>query len=158
MRSSFNKLLLVLPLAIPAFLATPSFAKSDTQYWQTLQVTVKLDKKFNVSNETVFRSSDAKGFYELENSLLLGYKANKKVTIQAGWVANPLYSHGSYTTMENRVRAQVTYDGLLMIGKAKLTGRARIESRWRGRQRKPRSRSGWISSRNARSNRSRTSS
>ncbi|MEO7247008.1 MAG: DUF2490 domain-containing protein [Novosphingobium sp.] len=131
MRISNKKRFLLLALAIPASLSTPAFAKSDTQYWQTLQASVKLDDKFGVSDEAVFRSGDAKGFYEFENSLLLGYKANKKVTVQAGWVANPQYSHGSYTTMENRVRAQVTYDGLLMIGKAKVTGRMRIESRWR---------------------------
>ena len=110
---------------LAASAATPAFAKTDTQYWQTLQATAKISDKAVVSNELVIRSGDAKGFYELENSLLLGYKLDKNVTVYAGWVANPLYNKGAYNTMENRFRAQVAFDRLLMVGKAKLSGRFR---------------------------------
>lgn len=110
--------------------SSPAFA-SDTQYWQTLQGSVKVADKTSVSDELVLRSSDAKGFYEIENVLMLNYKPAKNVTIGAAWVFNPLYSHGTFTTTENRARQQVTVDNIATIGKAKLSARMRIEERWR---------------------------
>lgn len=129
MRFSFRLTTTVLALALAAA-ATPAFA-DDTQYWQTLQATVKLDDHWVVSNETVVRSSDAKGLYEVENNLMVGYKVNKHITAYVGYTADPLYSHGTYTTMENRFRQQVSFDNVLQIGKAKISGRLRLEERWR---------------------------
>lgn len=117
-------------LALATVAATPAFA-SDTQYWQTLAATVKVADNTVINDELVFRSSDGKGFYEVENSLLVGYKPAKNVTVSAGWVFNPLYSHGSFTTTENRAREQVSVDNFAMIGKAKLSARLRMEQRWR---------------------------
>ena len=115
--------------------ALPATAQaSDTQYWQTVTANAKLSDQTVISDELVFRSSDAKGFYEVENSLLLGYKVSKNVTAYAGWVLNPLYNHGTFTTTENRAREQVSFDNILTIGKAKLSARLRLEERWRDGQ------------------------
>lgn len=130
MRSLNRPALLLSALTLGSALATPAFA-SDTQYWQTLLATAKLDDNVVLSNETVFRSSDARGFYEIENNLMVGYKFNKHITAYLGYTGDPLYSHGSYTTMENRFRQQVNFDNVLMIGKAKVSGRLRLEERWR---------------------------
>ena len=118
-------------LAASLAAATPALANNDTQYWRTIQLNAKLADQWTLSNETVFRSSDAKGFYEIENATLIGYKPVKGVTVAAGYVGNPLFNHGDYTTWEHRLRSQVTFDNFLALGPVKLTGRARIESRWR---------------------------
>jgi len=116
---------------LAATAATPALAKSDTQYWQTVLVNAKLTDDVVLSNETVFRSGDAKGFYEIENNLMVGYKLDKHVTAYVGYTADPLYLKGSYTTMENRFRQQVSFDNFVILGKVKLSGRLRLEERWR---------------------------
>ncbi len=118
--------------AIPALLsAAPALASEDTQYWQTMSVTAALPDNFKVQDEIVFRSSDARGFYELENSLLVGKKINKKVTIWTGYVFNPLYNHGTFVRREHRLRQQVNIDNFAVVGKVKFSGRVRLETRWR---------------------------
>jgi hypothetical protein len=118
-------------LAASAAVATPASAKSDTQYWQTLQATVKVGDHVVLSNETVFRSGDARGFYEVENNAMVGYKFDKHITAYVGFTADPQYLKGKYTTMETRLRQQVNFDNVLQIGAAKLSGRIRMEQRWR---------------------------
>ena len=103
----------------------------DTQNWETVTVQVALGGPWRVSNETVARSSDAKGFYELENNLMLGYKLNKHVTLWAGYTHDPQYLHGDFTVMEHRARQQVAFDNILKVGPASLSGRLRLEERWR---------------------------
>lgn len=118
--------------AIPALLAAgPALASEDTQYWQTLNLAVALPDNFKLSNETVLRTSDAKGFYEIENNLMAGYKANKHVTYWLGYTFDPQYLHGAFRTREHRFRQQVSFDNVAEIGKAKLSGRLRMEQRWR---------------------------
>ncbi|MEP7222490.1 MAG: DUF2490 domain-containing protein [Novosphingobium sp.] len=112
-------------------MASPALAKSDTQFWQTVQATVKVGDKFVLSNETVFRTGDAKGFYEIENNAMVGYKLDKHVTAYVGFTADPQYLQGHYVTMETRLRQQVNFDNVLQIGSAKLSGRLRLEERWR---------------------------
>ncbi|MEO5598367.1 MAG: DUF2490 domain-containing protein [Novosphingobium sp.] len=131
MRNFFGTKYVLAALAASAAMATPAAAKSDTQYWQTLQATVKLDDHVVLSNETVFRSGDAKGFYEIENNAMIGYKFDKHITAYLGYTADPQYLKGHYTTMENRIRQQVSFDNVLQIGTAKLSGRLRMEERWR---------------------------
>lgn len=130
MHFSFRSFVTASVLGLSAAAASPAMA-GDAQYWQTLQATVKVDDHWVLSNETVVRSSDAKGFYEVENNFMVGYKIGKNITAYLGYTGDPLYSHGTYTTMENRFRQQVSFDKLLMIGKAKLSGRLRLEERWR---------------------------
>jgi hypothetical protein len=124
---------LFLPLlAIAAFAAsTPALASEDTQYWQTLQVGVQLPDNFKLSSETVFRTSDAKGFYEIEENIMAGYKLDKHVTLWLGYTHDPQFSHGNFTGLEHRIRQQVTIDNFALIGKVKLSGRVRLEERFR---------------------------
>ena len=119
-------------LLVPAFaLAAPALAGEDTQYWQTATVNVALPSNFKIQNETVLRTSDARGFYEVENNVMLGKKLNKVVTVWLGYTFDPQYSHGTFIRREHRLRQQVNFDGFAMIGKVKLSGRMRLEERWR---------------------------
>ena len=124
---------LLLPLALTAAIAvaTPAAASEDTQYWQTLNITVALPDNFKLSNETVRRASDAKGFYEIENNFMVGKKVNKVVTLWLGYTFDPQYSHGTFRFHEHRFRQQINFDNFAVIGKVKLSGRLRLEERWR---------------------------
>lgn len=110
--------------------ASPALA-DDTQAWGTANVNVALGGPWRLANETTVRTSDAKGLYEVENNLLLAYKASKQITVAAGYTHDPNYSHGTFTSMEHRVRTQVTYDNFAALGPVKFTGRLRLEARWR---------------------------
>ncbi len=131
MRNTNKRLLAAALLAPMAALATPAQASEDGQYWQTATVNVALPGNFKLQNEAVFRSSDARGFYEMENSLLIGHKIEKNMTLWMGYVFNPQYSHGDFQLREHRFRQQLAFDNLGKIGRAKVTGRLRMEERWR---------------------------
>lgn len=124
--------LLKLAIAFPLVAtAMPALASEDTQYWQTISVGVALPDDFKLSNETVFRTSDARGFYEVENSLMVGKKLDKHVTVALGYVFNPQYDHGDFVLREHRFRQQVSIDNFAKLGEVKLSGRVRLEERWR---------------------------
>ena len=111
--------------------ATPALASEDEQAWGTVNVTVALPDNFKLSSETVFRTSDAKGFYEIEENVMVGYKLDKHYTVWLGYTHDPQYSHGDFTVMEHRFRQQFNFDNVGEIGKAKISGRIRLEERWR---------------------------
>jgi hypothetical protein len=111
--------------------ASPALASQDTQYWQTVSIGVALPDDFKLQNEAVFRSSDAKGFYELENTFSVGKKVNKTVTVWLGYTFDPQYDHGNFIRREHRFRQQVSFDNFAKLGKVKLSGRLRLEERWR---------------------------
>jgi hypothetical protein len=116
-------------LTVPA---TPASASSDQQIWTTAGATVKLDDKWRMSQELTARFSDHRdGLYEIESSTLLGYRISKNITLAAGYVHDPQYSSGDFTVMEHRAREQVTVDNVAQIGRGKLSGRLRMEQRWR---------------------------
>ena len=127
MRLHLTSLLLAPTLAI----AAPAIAREDTQYWQTVTVNVALPSNFRIQNETVLRTSDARGFYEVENNVMVGKRLNKVVTVWLGYTFDPQYNHGTFIRREHRLRQQVNFDGFAMIGKVKLSGRVRLEERWR---------------------------
>lgn len=116
-------------VAALALMSSPAHA-DDTQVWGKVNVTVGLGGPWRVNNETEIRISDIRGLYEVENSLLLGYKVGK-VTIASGYTHVPNYNHGNFTAMERRMRSQVTVDNFAAIGPVKFTGRLRLETRWR---------------------------
>jgi hypothetical protein len=119
-------------LIVPALaLSSPAWAGEDTQYWQSLSVNIGLGGGFRISDELVVRSGEARGLYELENAVMLGYKPSKQVTIAAGYVHDPLYLHGDFTVMEHRLRQQVSVDNFAKLGSVKFSGRMRMEERWR---------------------------
>lgn len=122
-----------LALATPLLAWTaPASAQDDFQQWLQLGAKVDLADKIVLQDEIVARFSDDRGgLYEIENSLLLGYKLSDKVTAWAGYVHNPNYAAGDFTVMERRAREQVTIDNFAKIGGASLSARLRLEQRWR---------------------------
>lgn len=117
--------------ALGTVLALPANASEDTAYWQNLNLTVKVSDEVRISSETSLRTSDARGFYQIQQVVLLGYKPSKKVTIAAGYVHTPQYRHGEFTVMERRLREQVSVDDIAKVGPFKIGGRIRAEQRWR---------------------------
>lgn len=126
---------LFLAAALCAVVLLPAAAGAKTQdfqQWTTASVTVKASDRLRVQDELVARFSDNRdGLYEVENSLLLGYKLNDHVTAWAGYVHNPNYNAGDFTVMERRAREQLTFDNIAEFGKARLSARLRFEQRWR---------------------------
>lgn len=123
---------LLASLLLCATLPAPALAQDDFQQWLTLSAKVDVADKVSVQNELITRfSDDRSGLYEIENSLLLGYKLSKTVTAWAGYVHNPNYAAGDFTVMERRAREQVTIDNFANIGGASLSARVRLEQRWR---------------------------
>jgi Protein of unknown function (DUF2490) len=111
--------------------ATPASASTDPQLWETLTVNVALPDNFRLSSESVFRVGDAKGFYEIEENLMVGRKLNSHVTAWLGYTFNPTYLHGDFRRREHRFRQQVNFDNVLQFGSVRLGGRVRMEERWR---------------------------
>jgi len=126
MRNAIPVLAMVFVLAAPA----PALA-DDNQAWETLQIQGGLGGAWKVSNETVLRGGDAKGFYEIENNLMVGRRIDKHVTAWLGYTLDPNYSHGDLTVTEHRIREQVSFDNVAKLGPVTLSGRIRLEERFR---------------------------
>lgn len=110
----------------------PAGAASDSQAWTNAAVNVRLGDRWRLQEEMTWRFSDKRnGLYEIESNTLLGYRLNKVVTVWAGYTHDPQYSGGDFTVMEHRAREQVTFDSFADLGPGKLTGRLRLEERWR---------------------------
>lgn len=122
---------LIAALAGTTLVAVPAQASEDTAYWQNLNLSVKLSEKIRLSSETSFRSSDARGFYQLQETIMLGYKVSKNVTISAGYVHSNAYNHGTFTSTERRFRQQLNVDNIAKVGPFTVSGRVRLEQRWR---------------------------
>lgn len=125
-----NRYLAAAAMAAAMLSANPA-AADDFQHWETVNVTVALPDNFKISSETVLRNSDARGFYELEQNLMVGKKLNKVVTVWLGYTFDPQYSHGTFVRREHRFRQQVSFDNFATIGKVRISGRLRLEERWR---------------------------
>jgi uncharacterized protein DUF2490 len=120
--------LLIASLAI----ATPALASEDSQLWTGGIMTAKLSDHWRFSEEITARFSDNRnGLYEIESNTLLGYSMAKGVTLWAGYTHDPNYSAGDFTIMEQRAREQLTFDNLASLGPGRLSGRMRVEQRWR---------------------------
>lgn len=128
MRFSF----ILVSVAAIAALATPAAAADDAQLWTGVSGTIKLNDKFKLSQEVTVRFSDNRnGLYEVESNTLLGYGVSKNVTVWAGYTHDPQYSAGDFTVMEHRIREQITFDNVAKLGGGTLSGRLRLEQRWR---------------------------
>ncbi len=113
-------------------LAVPAAAKDDFQQWLTTSARVDLFGRIAIQNETIARfSNDRDGLYEIENAIMLGYKLGKTVSVWAGYVHDPQYRAGDFTIMERRAREQVSIDNFATLGNISLSGRVRLEQRWR---------------------------
>jgi hypothetical protein len=124
----FKSALLALLIVAPAH----AWAASDEQLWATGSATVKLADKWRLSQELTTRFSDHRnGLYEIESNTLIGYRVGGGVTVWAGYTHDPQYDGGDFTAMEHRAREQLTIDQLAQVGSGKLSGRLRLEQRWR---------------------------
>ena len=119
-----------LPLAIGAQ-STPAVA-DEFQQWVGYSAKIKLSEELELQNETQVRFSDERGgLYQVQSSLLLGYKIRPNTTIAAGYLHSPNYAAGDFVSMERRLREQISFDRIGEIGKAVIGGRLRFEQRWR---------------------------
>lgn len=111
--------------------ASPAFA-SDSQIWSSGTVTKKLSDRWSVSQDLTARFSDNRnGLYELEANTLLGFALNKNLTLWGGYDHDPQYSAGHFSIMEHRAIEILTVGKLASIAGGSLSGRARLEQRWR---------------------------
>lgn len=119
-------------LALFGASTSPALAESDFQQWLTVSAKTGLSDSIAVQGEAIARfGDDAGGLYEIESSLLLGYKLSEKTTVWAGYVHNPTYVAGDFVATERRAREQITVDNFFAIGAASLSARLRFEQRWR---------------------------
>lgn len=124
--------LTLVPVALSLATAAPALAETDFQQWLSVSAKADVAESLAVQGEIVSRfGDDSGGLYELEGTLLLGYKLTDKVTAWAGYVHNPTYSDGDFVALEHRAREQVTIDDFASIGGVELSGRLRLEQRWR---------------------------
>jgi hypothetical protein len=113
-------------------IATPALATQDSQLWTGGNVTAKLSDHWRISEEITARFSNSRnGLYEIESNTLLGYSIAKGVTLWAGYTHDPNYSGGDFTVMEHRAREQITLDNFATLGPGRVSGRLRVEQRWR---------------------------
>lgn len=117
--------------ALPLCLVSSQARAGDSQQWLSTTINVALPDRFKVSDETVVRIGDARGFYELENNLMVGRKLDDKVTVWLGYTFNPIYNHGTFLLREQRFRQQINFDNVVALGPVKLSGQLRLEQRWR---------------------------
>ncbi|SRR5690348_16305669 len=122
-----------LALVAAAAISQPAVAaSSDSQLWTNGVLNLKLSDDWRLQEEMTGRWSDKRsGLYEIESNTLLGYRLNKTVTVWAGYTHDPQYLAGHFTVMEHRAREQATFDGFAKLGAGKLSGRIRLEQRWR---------------------------
>jgi hypothetical protein len=113
-------------------LAAPASAADDAQLWTGGNVTAKVSDHWRLSEEITVRfSDDRNGLYEMESNTLVGYRISKVATVWAGYTHDPQYSDGDFTIMEHRAREQVTLENFASLGPGRLSGRLRVEQRWR---------------------------
>ena len=112
--------------------AGPAWSKRDPQVWTTGAATVDLGGPWRLNEDVVARFSENRGgLYEIELNTLLGYRIGNGITLWGGYTHDPQYLDGEHTVTEHRIREQVTFDKLTKIGSATLSGRLRLEQRWR---------------------------
>jgi hypothetical protein len=121
-----------LAAALALLIPTQAAADGDPQLWTTGSVTVNLSDRVRLSEEIIVRISERRdGLYEIENNILASYKLGDGIWAAAGYVHNPQYDGGDFRIMERRAREQISIDRLATIGSVRLSGRLRMEQRWR---------------------------
>jgi hypothetical protein len=120
-------LLCLFALLLPA---TALAQEEDQELWLTGAASVALGEDTKFEFDTVSRfGNDPGGLYEVEINTLIAHEIAKGVTIGGGYVRNINYSRGTVTRTEDRLRVQLGLSG--KAGAVKLSGRMRMENRWR---------------------------
>lgn len=120
-------LICVFSLLLPA---AAMAQEEDQELWLTGGASVKLGEGTKFEFDTVSRfGNDAGGLYEIEINTLIAHEIAKGVTIGGGYVRNVNYSRGTVTRTEDRLRVQLGLSG--NAGAVRLSGRLRVEQRWR---------------------------
>lgn len=109
---------------------------SDAQHWEIVSANINLGDGWRGSAENITRFSNSRGFYELEQNVMIGHELGQKggplgLVFYLGYTHDPQYNHGHFTIMEHRFRQQLSADRLLTLGPLRLSGRIRLEERWR---------------------------
>lgn len=117
-------------LIASAVSATPASA-DDAQLWTLSRVNVKVAPRLLLGNETIFRTSEQRGDYDLVDHVLLGYQLDRKITVWIGYTHQTAMSHGRTSAIEQRFRQQLNFDNVASFGPVIFGGRVRLEERWR---------------------------
>jgi len=123
-------------VAVAAVMTPCAALASDAQHWQIVTATANLGDGWRASAENITRTSQARGFYELEQNVMLGHDLGPNggplgLVFYLGYTHDPQYAHGDFTIMEHRFRQQLSADRLLTLGSLRISGRMRLEQRWR---------------------------
>jgi hypothetical protein len=120
-------------LLLPLLPAVPAHAQidDDSQVWTAATASTKLDDRLELGLESIARfGNDAGGLYEIEFGGSLSYEIAKGVKVQVGYIRVPDYDRAGVTSIEDRPRQQISYV-FGKIGGGTLSGRMRLEERWR---------------------------
>lgn len=110
----------------------PALADADRQIWSTTSATADISKKWSVSQDITTRfSNDRHGVYEVEANTLLGFHLTKSLSLWAGYDHDPQYGGGEFTVIEQRFVQQLAAGNFVRFGGGQLSGRVRLEERWR---------------------------
>lgn len=125
----------IFSFGISLFLFPACTLADDAQHWEVLSVTAGTHDGWRFLGENITRTSQSRGFYELEQNLMVGHTLDfagvKGVTVWLGYTHDPNYSHADFSVMEHRFRQQVNIDRLAKVGPVTVSGRLRMEERWR---------------------------
>ena len=115
-----------------ALLLPSAAAAGDSQLWTGGSVTIKLSDKWSISQDVTARFSDRRGgLYEIEANSMVGYQLTRAVSLWVGYDHDPQYDAGHFTIMEHRFVQHLVSSDLGRIGGGQLSGRLRLEQRWR---------------------------
>ena len=127
-KSIYSATLFALGLVLTA---SPAAAEDDLQMWQTLTINHDLSSKVRSSLDITVRSRESNPLFDIETAAMLGYRVNHHITIWAGVVFDPTFIQSPVRVDELRLRQQVSFDNVVHIGKVSVSGRLRLEYRWR---------------------------
>lgn len=119
-------------LASPLLAAlAPAPASADAQIWQTIEASARLPHGLSASSESILRIGAERGLYELEENLMLGVRTGAGLVLSLGYTHNPTYARGHLQALERRLRQQLDVAEIARLGPLRLSGRLRLEQRWR---------------------------
>lgn len=122
---------LVIPaLALTLCAAAPARADS-SRVWMSANVQAQLSGPWRLQSETVVRSTAWPRVYDAEQGVSIGHRFDKVFTFWLGYVYSPAHASGQVVFHEHRLREQLNVARIAMLGPVRLSGRARMETRWR---------------------------